>query len=59
MIDGTQKTSKLQIRCTYCMDKLEDLLGYTERHGFSDASEITYGCCIYFKFIKKSVICNC
>ena len=49
-----EELPELKLQRVYCMDKIEDLIEIIEMHGFSDASELDFGCCIYLKFVKRS-----
>ena len=40
-------------RCYYLHD-VSDPIAKNETHGFSDASEVAYGCCVYINYITQS-----
>ena len=40
-------------RCYYLHD-VSDPIVKNEIHGFSDASEVAYGCCVYINYITQS-----
>ena len=54
IIEGIKSMGKLYVARCYCYNDVNDPIINVELHGFSDASQIVYACCIYFKFVKKS-----
>ena len=54
MIKEIQNCPELVIQRAYCYDKIEDPITHVEMHGFSDASMVAFGVCVYLRFIKRS-----
>ena len=54
LIKSAQNIGKIMIDRCYCVYKVHDPTESVKLIGFSDASKIAYGCCIYFKFVRRS-----
>ena len=59
IISDIQQMPELIIPRAYCINTVSDPIQFIEMHGFSDASELAFGACIYLKFVKKVVIYQC
>ena len=53
IIENMKRVENVIIDRCYCVTEINDPIIDTELHGFSDASQVAYGCCIYFKFTSK------
>ena len=54
IIDNVKQNEKVVIHRCYYLHDFNDPIVKKEIHGFSDASEVVYGCCIYIKYITQS-----
>ena len=54
VIGSVKKAGKINVQRCYCVYDVNDPTESIQLIGFSDASEMAYGCCIYFRFVKKS-----
>ena len=54
IIDNVKQNEKVVIHRCYYLHDFNDPIVKNEIHGFSDASEVAYGCCIYIKYITQS-----
>ena len=58
IIENIKKIDEIQIQRCYCVYKIDDTCVLVQLIGFSDASPLSYGCCVYFKFVSRSGIVN-
>ena len=54
ILEAIKTLGKLRIPRSYCYSVVSDPVVTVELHGFSDASEVAYACCIYLKFVTRS-----
>ena len=54
IIDNVKQNERVIIQQCYCLHGVSDPVAKNEIHGFSDASEVAYGCCVYIKYITQS-----
>ena len=53
IIANIRKVDEIHIQRCYAINEVDDPF-IVQLIGFSDASQLAYGCCIYFKFIYSS-----
>ena len=54
IIDDVKQNERVIIQRCYYLHDVSDPIAKNEIHGFSDASEVAYGCCVYIKYITQS-----
>ena len=50
-----KQNERVIIQRSYYLHDVSDLIAKNELQGFSDASEVAYGCCVCIKYITQSV----
>ena len=54
LIENINRTEVIKIQRCYRLNNVNDPYISVQLIGFSDASLVAYGCCIYFKFVTRS-----
>ena len=54
IIDDVKQNERVNIQRCYYLHDVGDPIAKNEIHGFSDASEVVYRCCVYIKYITQS-----
>ena len=54
IIGDVEQNERVIIQRCYYLHDVSDPIAKNEIHGFSDASEVAYGCCVYIKYITQS-----
>ena len=54
IIHGMKRMENIVIARCYCITEINDPIINIELHGFSDASQVAYGCCVYLKYISRA-----
>ena len=54
IIDDVKRNETVIIQECYYLHDVSDPIAKNEIHGFSDASEVAYGCSVYIKYITQS-----
>ena len=54
VINALMQVKRIVFPRVYCVQNIHDPIVSVQVHGFSDASERAYGCCIYLRFLLKS-----
>ena len=54
LIENINRTEVIKIQRCYSLNNVNDPYISVQLIGFSDASPVAYGCCIYFKFVTRS-----
>ena len=57
-ITELSEINEIKFSRNYCYDSEDDPIVDVQLHGFSDASEKAYGCCVYLRFVNKSGLVN-
>ena len=53
-MENFNRTEVIKIQRCYSLNDFNDPYNYVQLIGFSDASLVAYGCCIYVKFVTRS-----
>ena len=54
IIDDVKQNERSTIQRCYYLHDVTDPIAKNEIHGFSDAFDVAYGCCVYIKYITQS-----
>ena len=58
IIKNIVKLDEIQIQRCHGFYKIDDPFVLVQLIGFSDVSPLSYGCCVYFKFVSRSEMAN-
>ena len=54
IVNSLREVQKVLFKRVYCIQTIEDPIVSVQVHGFCDASERAYRCCVYLRFLLKS-----